>query len=405
MRQTGFYVPATTTGIALRAFVPEPLPPAQPLELTAEDRDLIDKANLSLGRLDAAARILPDTSLLIYLYIRKEAVLSSQIEGTQSSLSDLLLFENKEAPGVPLDDAREVLNYVKAMEFGLERLRKVPLSLNLLKEIHGVLLNRGRGSHTEAGSFRRHQVWIGGDRNGSGATFVPPPANEVEPAMNALEKFVNDVPARTGSLIKAAMAHVQFETIHPFHDGNGRLGRLLITLLLCNEGVLRQPTLYLSLYFKTHRDEYYEHLQRVRTLGDWEGWLRFFLKGVIGTAEKAVVLADQILTLFEEHRAQIKAGARQANSILRVHEELQRRPVSSIPQLAAATGLSPPTVASALRNLQSMGLVEQPGQRARHRIFSYRPYLRLLDEQTEAGPAEAATRQAASAKSLTRGPR
>jgi Fic family protein len=405
MRTTGFPIPVSTTGVTLTAFVPEPLPPATPLALTQVEADLLDRANVALGRLDSATWILPDSSLIVYLYIRKEAVLSSQIEGTQSSLSDLLLLESKETPGVPINDAVEVLNYVKAMKHGLERLKTVPLSINLLKEIHGVLLDGGRGSHTVAGNFRRHQVWVGGDNQGRGASFVPPPANEIDPAMNALENFINDEPSRTGSLIKAALAHVQFETIHPFHDGNGRLGRLLITLLLCNEGVLKHPILYLSLYFKTHRDEYYARLQSVRVHGDWEGWLRFFLEGVISTAEKAVALAQQMLALFNRDRAVIQERlGRKAARALRVHEELQKHPLARIPALAKATGLSAPTVTTALENLRELNIVEEPHQKTRNRSFCYRSYLRLLEERTDAGPVDDAVHEASSVESMTRGP-
>ncbi|MCK4409439.1 MAG: Fic family protein, partial [Candidatus Eisenbacteria sp.] len=252
-RATGRHIDFSTGSESYSAFVPHPLPPDPPLGLSEGMQDLRDRANRALGRLDGVAAVLPDVSLFVYMYVRKEAVLSSQIEGTQSSLSELLLFESEQAPGAPLDDVKEVSKYVAAMEHGLRRIRGgFPLSLRLIREIHGVLLSEGRGSDGTPGEFRRSQNWIGGTRPGN-AVFVPPPADVVVECMGALEKFLQDDPVKTPILIKAALAHVQFESIHPFLDGNGRLGRLLITLLLCAEGALRQPLLYLSLYFKSHR--------------------------------------------------------------------------------------------------------------------------------------------------------
>ena len=251
---------------------------------------------LALGRLDGLTTVLPDPTLFLYSYVRKEAVLSSQIEGTQSSLSDLLLFEHEGVVGVPLDDVQEVSNYVAAMNYGLTRLEKLPLSLRLLKEIHAVLLSKGRGSKKEPGEFRRSQNWVGGSRPGN-AVFVPPPPDLLLDCLGALEKFLHNDPVKTPLLVKAALAHVQFETIHPFLDGNGRLGRLLITFLFCAEGALREPLLYLSLYFKQHRQQYYDLLQSVRLTGDWEAWLRFFLTGVEDTANQAGQTAKALMKL------------------------------------------------------------------------------------------------------------
>ena len=252
-RVTGRHIALSTGGEGYSAFVPHPLPPDPPLGLSDSMQDLRDRANRALGRLDGVAAVLPDASLFVYMYIRKEAVLSSQIEGTQSSLSELLLFESEQAPGIPLDDVREVSRYVAAMEHGLRRLNSgFPLSLRLIHEIHDVLLSEGRGSERTPGEFRRSQNWIGGTQPGN-AVFVPPPPDVVVDCMGALEKFLQDDPVKTPVLIKAALAHVQFESIHPFLDGNGRLGRLLSTLLLCAEGALRQPLRYLSLYLKSHR--------------------------------------------------------------------------------------------------------------------------------------------------------
>src|SRR5215207_10045148 len=259
------------------AFLPTQLPPDPPLRLSDELHDLLERANRALGRLDGLCTLLPDPGLFLYLYIRKEAVLSSQIEGTQSSFSELLAFESNVAPGVPLHDVQEVSRYVAAMGHGLARLREgFPLSLRLLREIHGILMADGRGSSQTPGEFRRSQNWIGGTRPGD-ALYVPPPADALMGHLGALERFLHDQPARTPTLIKAALAHVQFETIHPFLDGNGRLGRLLVTFLLCAEGALSEPLLYLSLYLKQNRARYYELLQQVRMEGDWERWLDFFL--------------------------------------------------------------------------------------------------------------------------------
>lgn len=270
---------------------------------------------LAVGRLDSVSALLPDPSLFLYMYVRKEAVLSSQIEGTQSSLSDLLLFELDEAPGVPFDDVREVSSYVRALEHGVKRVRDgFPISNRLFREIHGVLLANGRGSEKETGAFRTSQNWIGGSRPGL-AVFVPPPPDKVLECMGALEKFLHDQPVRTPTLVKAALAHVQFETTHPLLDGNGRLGRLLITLLLCAEGVLKEPLLYLSLYFKAHRRDDYVLLQVVRTEGDWEQWISFFMRGVRDTAEQAVATARRVAGRLEADRERIQGLAAEGGRV------------------------------------------------------------------------------------------
>ena len=275
--RAGFLVNCSTAGESFKAFVPNALPPVPALDLTGEHFDRLERANRALGKLDGLSRFLPDVSLFVYWFVRKEAVLSSQIEGTQSSLSDLLLYEQKEMPGVPLEDVEEVSRYVAAVNHGVKRLREgFPLSLRLLREVHEVLLETGRGSTKQPGEFRRSQNWIGGTRPGN-ARFVPPPVENLSNCLSDLEKFLHDQPEKTPTLIKAALSHVQFETIHPFLDGNGRVGRLLITLILCAENAVSEPTLYLSLYFKRHREIYYELLQKVRTAGAWEEWLLFFL--------------------------------------------------------------------------------------------------------------------------------
>lgn len=380
--RTGEYVSCSVGGEQYQAFLPAALPFDPPLQFSVTDYDLIEKANRALGRLDGLAALLPDTSLFIYLYVRKEALLSSQIEGTQSSFADLLLYESNEVPGVPLHDVEEVSTYIAALNHGIRRLREgFPLSLRLIREIHEILLATGRGSNKSPGEFRRSQNWIGGSRPGN-ARFVPPPPERVMECMGALEKFLHDDPVRTPVLIKAALAHVQFETIHPFLDGNGRVGRLLITLLLCSEGALSEPILYLSLYFKTRRDDYYDWLQKVRTEGDWEGWLRFFLAGVLDTAEQAVQTAKAILQLFDEDRLRIESLGRPAASALRVHQYLKTKPLTSIPSAAQSLGLSMPTVTASLKYLEQLGLVRELTQRSRNRLFAYDQYLKILTQGT-----------------------
>jgi Fic family protein len=380
---TGRYEVTSTAGERVEAFVPAPLPPAPPLAFEGELQRALEPALLAVGRLDSLSTLLPDTALFLYAYVRKEAVLSSRIEGTQSSLSDLLLFELDEAPGVPLDDVVEVSNYAAALEHGLTRLRGgFPLSNRLLREIHGVLLSRGRGSDKEPGEFRRSQNWIGGSRPGN-AVFVPPPASRVEECMGALEKFLHDEPERVPTVVKAALAHVQFETIHPFLDGNGRVGRLLIALLLCAEGIVREPLLYLSLYLKQHRERYYELLNTVRREGDWETWLAFFADAVRVTAGAAVETARALVAMFAADRERIRELGRGSLSALQVHHELQRRPLSNINTLVSATGLSTPTIGKALEALARLEIVREVTGRRRNRVFAYGRYIDALNQGTE----------------------
>lgn len=377
---TGRYIVTSAGGERVQAFVPHPLPPSPPLTVPPELQEELDRALLGLGRLNSAASFLPDTNLLLYLYIRKEAVLSSQIEGTQSSLSDLLLFEIDEVPGVPLNDVREVSRYVAALSHGLERISGgFPLSLRLIKEIHEVLLSGGRGSEKSPGEFRRSQNWIGGTRPGS-AMFVPPPPNEVLSCMGELELFLHNERGRMSSLIKAALAHVQFETIHPFLDGNGRVGRLLITLILCHEKLLAQPLLYLSLYFKEHREQYYNLLQSVRSEGDWEAWLTFFANAVRTTAEQCTATAERLTKLAQEDRKQIQALGRIAGTAIMVQQALLERPLLSIKSVCEKTGLVPNTVNKVFRALEETGIVAEITGKSRNRIFVYREYLRIMNE-------------------------
>ena len=344
---------------------------------------LLEGATLSLGRLDSITNLLPDPQLFLYAYSRREAVLSSQIEGTQSSLSDLLLFELEEAPGVPFDDVVEVSNYVAALEHGMARLRAgFPLSNRLIREMHEQLLARGRGSEKQPGEFRRSKNWIGGTRPGN-AHFVPPPPTLVEDTMAALERMVHEADGSYPVLLTAALAHVQFETIHPFLDGNGRIGRLLIALLLHNAGVLQQPLLYLSLYFKQHRAEYYRLLDRVRTSGDWEAWVDFFLEGVATTATSAVETAQRLVALFKDDATRLQASGRAATAMLRVLQALHERPVLTVNEVSRRTGLSFPTAAKGMTGLAALGLVRELTGNRRNRVFAYDRYLAILGEGTE----------------------
>ena len=381
---TGTFRPTSVAGENVDAFVPNPLPPAPPLVLEGRLASLLESATVAVGRLDGVSTLLPDKDLFLYAFVRKEALLSSQIEGTRSSFSDLLLFELDEKPGVPLDDVREVSSYVAALDHGLTRLREgFPLSGRLIREVHGVLLRSGRGLDRDPGEFRRSQNWIGGTHPGN-AQFVPPPHTEVADAMADLELFLNARDDGLPLLARAALAHVQLETIHPFLDGNGRIGRLMITLLLCDAGVLREPMLYLSLYLKRHRARYYELLELVRREGDWEAWLEFFVEGVLEAAQSAVATAARLTELFTADRVRIEAAAgRRAGSALRVHEALKSRPIRSIPDLASTTGLSYPAAKSAVVELVALGVAHELTGRKRDRLYAYGPYIAVLEEGAE----------------------
>ena len=356
---SGTKAPVSFVGEPCFAFVPNPLPPTPPLQWDGSLQRMAQRAGIALGRLSGVTGLLPDPQLFLYSYVRKEAVLSSQIEGTQSSLSELLLFENDAASGAPLDDVTEVSNYVAAMEHGMKRLAEgFPLSLRLIKEVHGVLLAKGRGSEKRPGEFRISQNWIGGSRPGN-ALFVPPPPDQVLACMGSLELFLHnhDVP----SLVRAGLAHAQFETIHPFLDGNGRTGRLLVTMLLCHDGVLPQPLLYLSLFLKKHRNTYYDLLQRVRTHGTWEEWLDF----------------------FQQDRARLHALGRKGVSAIKLHDILQKQPVTTVTRLVGKFGFTAPTANTALVVLVEQGIVREITGHRRNRVFSYTEYLRTLNEGTE----------------------
>lgn len=384
-QRVGRYVKCSAvSGEAYFAYIPQNLPPQPAIEMDAL-YPLLDQANTALGRLDGMRLMLPDESLFLYMYVRKEAVLSSQIEGTQSSLSDLLLLETDGAPGVPMDDVAEVSCYVSAMKHGLERLQEIPLSLRLLREVHAKLMASGRGSKKQPGEFRTSQNWIGGARPGK-AIFVPPPPERISGLLGDFEKFLHDKNVKLPALVKAALAHVQFETLHPFLDGNGRLGRLLITLMLCVDGVMSRPLLYLSLYFKTNRQAYYDHLQSVRETGDWEAWIKFFLTGVVDTANQATRAAREILTLFDNDRSRIEGSGRSTASILTISTYLRRHPVSNTARIREAHGFSLPTILRSLAVLEELGIVKEITGKKRHKRFVYQEYLNLLNKGTEPLP-------------------
>ncbi len=380
---TGYYHTTRVGGEEVRAFVPHPLPPEPPLELTGERMRLLERATLALGRLDSVALLLPDPDIFLYAYVRREAVLSSQIEGTQSSLSDLLLFEVDEAPGAPVEDVIEVSNYVAALNHGLARLSEgFPLSNRLIREMHAILLSRGRGSEKQPGEFRRSQNWIGGTRPGN-AYFVQPPPEEVNRCMAELEQFLHDPQIPYPALVRAALAHVQFETIHPFLDGNGRIGRLLIAFVLHHEGVLQRPLLYLSLYFKRYRQEYYRLLNLVRLEGDWEAWLDFFLEGVVLTAQNAVETAQRLVALFTTDAQKLQHAGRSASTALRVFHCLCQRPLLTLSGVSQQTGITFPTVAKGMKTLVSLGIAREITGRKRDRVFAYDEYLKILSEGAE----------------------
>jgi Fic family protein len=382
----GRYVETPAGGEMVRAFVPPPLPPNPPIDILGFLPKL-SAAERALGRLDGITVLLPRQELFLYMYVRKEAVLSSQIEGTQSTLSDLLRFETEAQAGQPIDDIREVSNYVDAMMYGLERLKDFPLSLRLIRETHERLLQSSRGATKNPGEFRRSQNWIGGTRPGN-AMFVPPPVGELGACLDAFERFMHENESRLPPLIKAGLLHIQFETIHPFLDGNGRIGRLLVTLYLCVHDVLRTPLLYLSLYLKTHRGDYYRLLQEVREHGAWEAWLEFFLDGVTETASQAFDAATRIVELFKRDRERITTESDRAGSALRVHELLQQHPFLTSNALVERTGLTAPTINAALADLERLRIVDEVTGRKRGRVFGYRAYLDILNEGTAPLPRE-----------------
>ncbi len=368
-----------------RAFVPAPLPPTPAVVIDGELQRLLSEADRALGRLDGSVQTLPNPDLFVYMYVRKEAVLSSQIEGTQSSLQDLLAAEAHVADDHRPKDVAEVVNYVRAMRHGLARLADLPVSVRLIREIHAELLRGVRGSRLTPGELRQSQNWIGpGGCTLAEATFVPPPAHEVPAALGALETFLHqhdNVPL----LVKIGLAHAQFETIHPFLDGNGRVGRLLITFLLCERDALRKPVLYLSHYFKRQKLAYYERLQAVRDDGDFEGWLRFFLRGVADVSVQAADTARRILELREEHRRLLTDRlGRAAGNGHRVLERLYERPVLSVKDVQMLLGTTFAGANQIVQRLASLGVIREMTGQARHRRFRYDAYVRLFEEEAGA---------------------
>lgn len=381
---TGHYVPSVAGGVNCQAFIPAPLPPQPPLEFDAKLQKRINEAMLALGRLDAISTLLPDAQLFLYSYVRKEAVMSSQIEGTQSSLSDLMLYEMEGVPGVPMDDVQEVSCYVNALNLGVQRIREDhPITFRLITEMHEALMTSGRGISRGPGEFRKNQVWIGGHRPDE-ATFVPTPPQELANCWAQMERFINDQPEATDPLIKAALAHVQFETIHPFMDGNGRLGRLLIPLIFVEAKILHQPLLYLSVFFKKHRQTYYERLQQVRLTGDWEAWLLFFVDAVTATATQAVETARQLNALREQHKNQVQNTGRIAGSATQVLNALFEHPIVNINKLVQLTGLTPATIGKVMDRFAAPDLnwvTELTGQK-RNRIYAYHQYIDILNQDS-----------------------
>lgn len=378
-RITGRYVTTSTVGEVVKAFIPDPLPPDPPLKMEGELNNRAMEASLALGRLDAISAFLPDKNLFLYHFIRKEAVLSSQIEGTESSLEDLILFENEALPGVPLAEVSEISRYVEALEYGLTRLKSgFPLSLRLIREIHSILLGSGRGSTKHPGEFRTSQNWIGGRRPGV-ARHVPPPPDELMNCMGSWEKFLHNDPVTTPTIIKAGLAHAQFETIHPFLDGNGRIGRLLIPLLYCIEGVLQDPILYLSLYFLQNRKEYYDRLQAVRTDGDWEGWIGFYLDATLSSATDSVARAKAITSRIDIEKQIITQVPRKAGSMIRVYNAVTRCAAASVSRIKKETGLHFDTIQDALNELSKNSIVCEVTGRQRDRVWLWTEGMRLLE--------------------------
>jgi Fic family protein len=367
------------------AFIPAPLPPNPPVQMEGQLVGLHEAAAYALGRLDGASSRL-DPERLLYMYVRKEAVLTSQIEGTQSTLSDLLEYENAAAPGTPEDDVRDVSRYVDALFYAIEEIRtgRLPLCLRLLRNAHARLTSSGRGSTQTPGEFRKSQNWVGGTRPGN-AIYVPPPPHEVMPALDNLERYLHDDFSSTPMLLKAAIAHAQFETIHPFLDGNGRIGRLLISLMLVVDGGLTRPYFFISLYFKKNRSDYYQALQRIRTHGDWEGWIRFFLIGVEASALEATRIAEALSDLFVSDRARVEALGRAAPSATRVYDVLRQRIVVSASRVVEESDLAWPTVLAALERLEVLGIARELSGQKRNRLYQYRSQFDILNRENDLG--------------------
>jgi len=381
-KRIGTYITKKNAIESYKTYIPAQLPPNPPIEIT-KLYPYLEKATLALAELNSIGKIIPNITLFIYMYIRKEALLSSQIEGTQSSFADLILFEHNQKPNISIDDVEEVSNYVQAINYGLEQLKNgFPLSLRLICEIHSILSSGTRGSNKLPGEFRRSQNWIGGTRPGN-ALFVPPPVEKLMDCLSDFEHFLHEKASKLPALIKAGIAHVQFETIHPFLDGNGRLGRLLIILFLYHEGLLEKPILYLSLYLKQNRNIYYDLLQQVRLKGTWEAWLEFFLEGVTESAKQAIQAATQINSLFETDLLKIQKLGRSRLSCIEVLEHLKKIPQTSVPLLSKELSMTAPTARSALNSMLALGILQEISGKKRDKVYVYRKYLDILDEGAE----------------------
>lgn len=368
---------------AYKAYIPKPLPPDPPLLIDSEMIDILSKADRFLGRLNGMAETLPNPDLFLAMYVRKEAVLSSRIEGTQASLEDVLEYESVDRPKTLANDVGEVVNYIRAMNYGLKRLEELPLSLRLIREIHAELLKGVRGGQKYPGEFRTSQNWIGPKGcNLNNASFIPPPAHEMKQALGDLEKYLHST-FRYPILIECALIHSQFETIHPFLDGNGRIGRLLITFFLCQKDILRKPLLYLSYFFKLNRMEYYDRLMQVRTKGDWEGWVKFFLKGVEQTSEQACNTANKILILQKRDKEIIRLKIYHSSKAETLLDILFDRPILSIKDIVKLLQVTFPTANVLAENLSRLGILKEITGRQRNRMYAYSQYLDLLKEGTE----------------------
>jgi Fic family protein len=380
----GRYIRTRYAEGTVNAFVPPPLPPEPPIDFLPF-LDRLSAADRAIGRLDGISLLLADKELFLYMYVRKEAVLSSQIEGTQSTLDELLRFETDAKAGKPGDDLQEVSDYVHATMYGLKRMEEFPISLRFLRELHERLLRSGRGSEKRPGEFRKSQNWIGGTRPGN-AAFVPPPPSEMDGCLDNFEKFLHDTSGNLPPLIRAGLLHVQFETIHPFSDGNGRVGRLLITLDLCDKKVIQQPLLYLSLYFKQHRSDYYRLLQEVRERGAWEPWLEFFLDGVTFTANEAFESARKISKLLEVDRDRIAQSSQSPQSPLMIFDVLRKKPFVTAQNVVEQTKLTGPTVNAAIDQLRKIGILKEITGKRRDRVYAYEAYLNILRDKPDPKP-------------------
>ena len=382
-RQNGEYVTSTAGGEQYQAYIPAPLPPSPPIEMSGDLFESLEKANHALGRLDGMVEVLPDINLFIYHYVRKEALLSSQIEGSQSSYSDLLLYEMDAAPGVPVEDVEEVSNYIATLNRSLQKLRDgFPLSLTRIRDIHKVLLSGSRGTNKQAGEFRQGQNWLGGTGPGN-AIYVPPPPERLKECLDPLIEFMNNDTVKMPILIRTGLVHAQFETIHPFLDGNGRVGRLLISLLLCHHQLLKEPMLYLSLYFKQNRSEYYNQLQQVRLKGNWEQWLLFYLHGIHNTANEAVDTVIKLRELFTTDKERIKKIGRISQSCLKLHQLLINEGIINIQDASKELEINRTTIANCIKHLLELGIIREITGYRRNRYFVYDQYVNELSKGTD----------------------